>query len=210
MDFHAWAIAKYVGQVAAAGKAVYPIPMYVNAALRDPIKPGAPGSYESGGPTDNVLNIWKAEAPALDVLAPDIYMNNPDAYRKVLELYHRPDNPLFVPETGGSPRFFFDALGLQTIGFSPFGLDYTKNRNGDDAAAQQAVLTPWALNYRLIGPMDRDVARLNFEGKLKAVAEEQGEVTQTLPFGAWNATVAYGARANQKPTGNPQPTGRCV
>jgi beta-galactosidase GanA len=210
VDFHAWAIAKYVGQVAAAGKAVYPIPMYVNAALRDPIKPGAPGSYESGGPTDNVLNIWKAEAPALDVLAPDIYMNNPDAYRKVLELYHRPDNPLFVPETGGSPRFFFDALGLQTIGFSPFGLDYTKNRNGDDAAAQQAVLTPWALNYRLIGPMDRDVARLNFEGKLKAVAEEQGEVTQTLPFGAWNATVAYGARANQKPTGNPQPTGRAL
>jgi hypothetical protein len=210
VDFHAWAIAKYVGQVAAAGKAVYQIPMYVNAALRDPIKPGAPGSYESGGPTDNVLNIWKAEAPALDVLAPDIYMNNPEAYGKVLELYHRPDNPLFVPETGGSPRFFFDALGLQTIGFSPFGLDYTKNRTGLDAAGQQAELTPWALNYRLIGPMDRDVARLNFEGKLKTVAEEQGEVTQTLPFGAWNATVAYGARANQKPTGNPQPTGRAL
>ena len=40
--FHAWSVAKYVGQVAVAGKAVYPLPMYANAALRDPIKPGAP------------------------------------------------------------------------------------------------------------------------------------------------------------------------
>src|ERR1035441_10598533 len=69
--FHAWAIAHYVGQIAAAGKAAYPLPLYVNAALRDPFK-GAPGSYESGGPTDNVLPIWKAEAPAIDVLAPDL------------------------------------------------------------------------------------------------------------------------------------------
>ena len=102
MNFHAWAVAKYVGQVAAAGKAVYPLPLYVNAALRDPLKPGAPGTYESGGPTDNVLPIWKAEAPAIDVLAPDIYMPNTAAYLKVLDLYHRPDNALFVPETSGA------------------------------------------------------------------------------------------------------------
>src|ERR1035441_10070857 len=46
VNFHAWAVAKYVGQVAAAGKAVYPLPMYANAALRDRLKPGAPGTYE--------------------------------------------------------------------------------------------------------------------------------------------------------------------
>ena len=85
VNFHAWAVARYVGQVAAAGKAVYPLPMYANAALRDPLKPGPPGTYESGGPTDNVLDIWKAEAPALDVLAPDNYTNDPVAYLKVLE-----------------------------------------------------------------------------------------------------------------------------
>ena len=62
--FHAWSVAKYVGQVAAAGKAVYPLPMYANAALRDPLKTRRPaGSYESGGPTDNVLSIWKVAAP---------------------------------------------------------------------------------------------------------------------------------------------------
>jgi beta-galactosidase GanA len=122
VNFHAWAVAAYVGKVAAAGKAVYPLPLYANAALRDPLKPGAPGSYESGGPTDNVIPIWKAAAPALDIVSPDIYMNDAASYLKVLELYRRDDNPLFVPETiGGAShaRFFFSALGLQAIGFSP-------------------------------------------------------------------------------------------
>jgi beta-galactosidase GanA len=213
VNFHAWAVAKYVGQVAAAGKAVYPLPMYANAALRDPLKPGAPGTYESGGPTDNVLNIWKSEAPALDVLAPDNYTNDPVAYLKVLDLYHRSDNPLFVPETGGpnNPRFFFSALGLQAIGFSPFGLDYTRERApADPSHPREEALTPWAMNYTLIGPMMRDVARFNFEGKLQAVAEEQGKATQILPFGSWNAVVSYGASNRGPAAGNPKPQGRAL
>jgi hypothetical protein len=213
VNFHAWAVAKYVGQVAAAGKASYPLPMYANAALRDPLKPGAPGTYESGGPTDNVLNIWKAEAPALDVLAPDNYTNDPVAYLKVLELYHRSDNPLFVPETGGAnnPRFFFSALGLQAIGFSAFGLDYTRQRTpADPSHPREEALAPWAMNYALIGPMMRDVARLNFEGKLQALAEEQGKTTQILPFGSWNAVVSYGAPNRGPAAGNPEPEGRAL
>src|ERR1017187_8240274 len=161
--FHALAVAK----------PAYPLPLYANAALRDPIPPGAPGTYESGGPTDNVIPIWKVTAPALDILAPDIYQPDPAAYLKVLELYHRDDNVLFVPETGGGPglaRFFFSALGLQAIGFSPFGMDYTNPRNTPE------TLAPWALNYKLIAPMQREIARLNFEGKLQAVAEKKGEV----------------------------------
>jgi hypothetical protein len=212
--FHAWSVARYVGQVAAAGKAVYPLPLYANAALRDPLKPGAPGTYESGGPTDNVLPIWKVAAPALDILAPDIYQNDPAAYLKVLELYHRDDNPLFVPETGGAAnaRFFFSALGLQAIGFSPFGMDYTRDR-GDAAGgskSREEFLAPWAMNYRLIGPMQREIARLNFEGKLQATAEEKGKVTATLPFGAWNAVVWFGASRNNRAVGNPEPTGRVL
>jgi len=213
--FHAWAVARYVQQVAAAGKAVYPLPLYANAALRDPIKPGAPGSYESGGPTDNVIPIWKVAAPALDLVAPDIYMNESAQYLKVLELYHRDDNALFVPETSGSAavaRFFFSALGLQAIGFSPFGMDNTEIRLNPAGAPQspEERLAPTAQNYRLINPMMRDIARLNFEGKLKAVAEEKGKVSQTLQFGAWNALVSYGAIRNRSAVGNPEPVGRVL
>jgi hypothetical protein len=43
-------------------------------ALRDPLNPGRPPKYESGGATDNVLAIWKAavvaDAEFLSVLAP--------------------------------------------------------------------------------------------------------------------------------------------
>jgi len=213
VNFHAWAVAKYVGEIAAAGKDVYPLPLYVNAALRDPFK-GAPGSYESGGPTDNVLPIWKAEAPAIDVLAPDIYLPDTASYLKVLELYHRADNALFVPETLGSKsaaRFLFSALGLQAIGYSPFGLDLTRKQlvRAGENESPLSFLDPTAENYKLIGPMMRDVARLNFEGKLQATAEVEGEATQTLHFGDWDAVVSYGGgRGAAK--GNAEPVGRAL
>jgi len=224
--FNAWSIARYVGQVAAAGKAVYPLPMYANVALRDPFhpgppgRPGAPGAYESGGPTDNVLDIWKAAAPDLDILAPDDYQSDDAAFLKVLELYHRDDNALFLPETGcpGCDRFFFSALGLQAIGVSPFGMDYSRGADfyrwtlhAEDTKPED-FLAPWAMDYRLVGPMQREIARLNFEGKLQAVAEERGKTTQILPFGNWDAIVSYGSPrwGEGAAVGNPKPVGRVL
>ncbi len=134
-------------------------------------------------------------------------MSDTAQYLKVLELYHRDDNPLFVPETSGSAnvaRLLFSALGLQAIGFAPFGLDYTRGR------APEEFLEPAALNYLLLGPMMRDVARLNFEGKLQAVAEEKGKPAQTLAFGSWNAMVSYGAVRNGPAKGNAEPSGRVL
>jgi hypothetical protein len=215
--FHAWAIAKYVGQVAAAGKAIYPLPMYVNASLHDPLKPEVPVDYESGGPTDNVIPIWKAEAPAIDIEAPDIYLPGTEQYLKTIEVYHRPDNALFIPETRGSPRaarFFFAALGLQAIGYSPFGLDYTWARPAVPGQPDWAnmFLDPTAQNYRLIAPMMRDVARLNFEGRLQATAELDDESTQVLHFGSWDAVVTYKFRRRpmQSAQQKREPLGRAL
>jgi beta-galactosidase GanA len=216
--FHAWSVARYVGQVAAAGKAVYPIPLYVNAALRDPLNPGRPPNYESGGATDNVLAIWKAAAPAIDLLAPDIYMSDSPRYLKVLELYDRPDNPLFVPETGNTPanaRYFFAALDHGALGFSPFGMDYTGYSNSPLGAPRvnEETIAPFALNYRLVGPMDRVIAALEADGKLRAVVEEKDKRSQTLDLGAWEAVVSYGLGhfgPGQNPPGNPEPIGRAL
>ncbi len=216
--FHAWSVARFVGQVAAAGKAAYPLPLYTNAALRDPLTPGPAGSYESGGPTDNVLAIWKAAAPALDILAPDIYQSDPARYLKVLDLYARPDNALFVPETGSSPataRFFFSALGHGAIGFAPFGADYTGFSNAPLGAPRlnEEALAPFALNYQLIEPIMREVARLNFEGKLQTAVEQKNEHSQTLDFGNWKAVVSYGVPQfgfGNNPQGNAEPVGRAL
>lgn len=81
------------------GKAEYPIPFYLNVAL---MNTGAPRTedWPSGGATYNVFNIWKAIAKHIDILAPDIYRVD---FPQQAALYNRPDNVLFVPETGFSP-----------------------------------------------------------------------------------------------------------
>ena len=67
--FMAWHFARYVNHVAELGKAEYPLPMYVNAAL---IRPGyQPGQYPSAGPLPHLMDVWRAGAPQIDFLSPD-------------------------------------------------------------------------------------------------------------------------------------------
>ena len=212
---HAWATASFIGEVAAAGKAEYPLPMYVNAALRDPLNPGKPGQYSSGGPTDNVLDIYKAAAPALDFIAPDIYLPEYEKYVRVLEQYKRPDNALFVAETSNSPayaRYFFTTLGHQAIGFSPFGFDYTGYANFPLGAPKfdRESLEPFAFNYRLVAPMARLLAELSFKGKVWGTSEDPKTPSQEFDLGpGWRAKVGYGQPQFgwDPPQGNPVPSG---
>jgi Domain of unknown function (DUF5597)/Beta-galactosidase len=196
--FQAWCIAVYVEQVAAAGKAEYALPLYVNAALRDPFKP-KPGSYESGAPTDNVIGLWKVAAPSIDLVAPDIYLPEYAKYMKVMELYARPDNALMIPETGNQPayaRYVYSALGEGAIGWAPFGLDLTRysNQTEGPAAMESSALKPFALQYALLGPIARKLAHWSYEGTkiVKGASEDPENHRQTLEFAKWNAVVSYG------------------
>jgi beta-galactosidase GanA len=196
--FHAYQIAHFVNQIAAAGKAVYPLPMYVNAALSDPLNYQDPSTYASGGPTRTVLDVWKAAAPAIDVLAPDIYVSKYEVAMADIKWYHRPDNALLVPEMGNlAPyaRYFFSVLGNQGIGYSPFGIDYTGYANYPLGAAKMSpeVIAPFAADYALMGLWDREWARLSFEGKVWGVSEPDDRSPQTLDLSdKWTATVTYG------------------
>jgi hypothetical protein len=140
--FQAWAFARYVDAVARAGKAEYALPMYLNAALN---APGAlPGKYPSAGPLPHLLDIWKAGAPTVEVMAPDIY--NP-AFAGWCERYRRADNPLFVPEAKNGEEVGVHALyaaGQQALGFSPFAIN-------EIAKAPAGTL---AHAYALIGSLD--------------------------------------------------------
>lgn len=188
--FHAYYIARFVDQMAAAGKAVKNLPMYVNVALRNPFNPGLPGQYSSGGGTDNVLHIWKAAAPNIDMVSPDIYFRDYKTATKVLELYARPDNALFVAEIGNAQpyvRYLFPTLGHGGIGFSPFGMDDTPYSNYPLGAEEynDEIIENFAQVYRLVSPMMREWARLSFEGDVWGVAEPLDTTTDTQKI--WNA-----------------------
>lgn len=217
--FHAWHIARFIDQVTAAGKAEYPLPMYVNGALRGPFNPGQPGQYASGGPTDNVLDVWKAAAPNVDLLAPDIYMPEYRMYTTVLDRYARADNALFVAETGNATpyaRYLFSTLGHDGIGWSAFGIDYTHYSNYPLGAKRtdEETLAPFALAFRLVNQGMREFAQASSEGKLHGTAEEPGQAVQELRLNdRWSATITYGVPQfwfQGEPPGNEQPIGAAL
>ncbi len=121
--FMAWNYSSYVNYVAGKGKEIYPLPMFVNCWMspKRP-QPVVPGKFPSGGPVLQVLDIWKAGAPNIDFLSPDIY--DDQTFYIHPQNFHRPDNPLFIPEMHmqeGRATYVFaehDAMGI-----SPFGLD---------------------------------------------------------------------------------------
>ena len=216
-QFHAWAIARYVDAVAAAGKAELPLPMYVNASLNDPFKPQDPKTYSAGGPTHQVLAMWKAAAPHVDAIGPDIYTSDFAHYMKYLDLYGRPDNMLFVPETGNAKdyaRHFFAVVGRGGVGFSPFGMDQTGYYNFPLGAAKLDAETvdAFAANYRLFRPLERIWPKLAYEGRTWGVSEptapEAGH-KQVMTLGRWRATATFGQWqfGIDPPTGNPTPSG---
>jgi hypothetical protein len=121
--FMAWQYARYIDRVTAAGKAEYDLPMYVNAWLELPGM-SKPGKYPSGGPLPRVMDIWKAGAPNIDFLSPDIYAEN---FEDWCDWYTRQGDPLFIPEVGRSEETAANLLfafgNYNTLGTSPFGID---------------------------------------------------------------------------------------
>ncbi|MGA7710909.1 MAG: DUF5597 domain-containing protein [Rhizomicrobium sp.] len=195
--FHAWYIASFVEKVAEAGKAQYALPMYVNAALREPYKYQAPNTYAAGGPTWNVLDIWKLAAPSIALAAPDIYGHTYADVTGQIARYHRADNPLFDIEIGNDAsfaRYFFALFGNQGLAIGPFGMDLTGYSNYPlgGKATDVSMVEPFAENYRTLGPMTREWAKLSFENNVWGAAEPDDHKAQTLNLGRWSAKFSYG------------------
>ena len=210
--FQAWSVASFIEKVAAAGKAVYPLPVYVNAALRDPLSNPPATNYESGGPTDNVIPIWKAVAPSIDLVAPDIYLNGSERILKVLDIYARNDNALFVPEasfTEDKVKYLYSVLAHGGIGFAPFGVDLNGQASNKTLVAQS--IQPFAKEYHMASPMMRELAEWSFEGKIQAVVEKEDFAAQQIDLGNWQATISFGGdgRANAAPI-NTEPIGKIM
>ncbi|MGD8781990.1 MAG: DUF5597 domain-containing protein [Ignavibacteria bacterium] len=123
--FMAWYYSKFTNTIVEAGKAIYNLPMFVNAALNYPGRlPGI--GYPSAGPLPHLMDVWKAGAPSIDFLSPDFY--NPN-FKHWCDLYTRQGNPLFIPEHGFdnsvAAKSAFAFGHYEAIGFSPFSIEST-------------------------------------------------------------------------------------
>lgn len=124
--FSAYHYTEFVGQLAAAGKEAYPIPMFVNAWPKAPGFTGIPGKYPSGGPVPHTLDIWRANAPAIDFITPNVYAPKQGIYYLV-EQYHRFGNPVFILEIKQGPEAANLAFWIygthDAMCVAPFGID---------------------------------------------------------------------------------------
>ncbi|RDW60104.1 hypothetical protein BP5796_11710 [Coleophoma crateriformis] len=184
--FMANAFSRYIGHVAAAGKAEYGIPLYANVWLNfdDPSildLQGIPvvvggghkaGIYPSGGACPHTMDLWKYNAPALDFLSPDLYFHD---YETVCKQYTHQNQPLFIPEQRrderGVRRIWLAYGSYAALGCSPFGIDSLK-----------AEESPVTRHYGLLNSMSSHIldAQANRPDEMMGFFfDEMDEVTHT-------------------------------
>jgi hypothetical protein len=177
--FMAWHYARYLDRVAAAGKAEYPIPMFVNAALYSVGKTEFPPS--GGRPWDLVMDVWKAGAPRLDMLSPDAYGNFPEFCAR----YTRPGNPLFIPESlngaVGAARVLYAFGRHDAIGFSAMGAVERSNSPDTDLIG----------SYDLIAQFAPLISKHQGDGTMSAVLLGPDHPPQKVQVGNYTLTVSF-------------------
>jgi len=181
--FMAWNISRYIGRVAQAGKAEYPLPMFCNAALYG-VGRGSQPAPSGGRPWDLVMDVWKAGAPQIDILSPDIYSEGD--FVAFCAKYTQSGNPLFIPETGGGPTSAARALYAfgrhDAMGFSPFGIDRPDRLgNAPDLAGA----------YDLLSRMAPLILEHQGNGTMSAVLLNAKDPPRKIQLGDYTLQVAF-------------------
>ena len=194
--FMAWYYGRYIGRVVEAGKAEYPLPMFVNAALYG-IGRGPQPPPSGGRPWDLVMDVWKAGAPRIDMLSPDIYSESD--FPEFCAKYTRPGNPLFIPETrsgqGAAARALYAFGRHDAIGVSPMGIDRYSQPDNDLTGS-----------YDLLTQLAPLMAEHHGNGTMSAVLlRSPDDPPQRIQVGNYTLEVAF--LNPQKTLGEPPPQG---
>jgi hypothetical protein len=210
--FMGWNYSSYINKVAEAGKKEYPIPMFVNAWIVQPEDKG-PGDYPSGGPQDHMHDIWRAGAPALDMLCPDVYLPN---FNELVDRYSRSGNPLYIPESAGDLRGagnLFYAIGQRhAIGYSQFGIDSIARASAGPnparpgAAQQEVEAMPLSVAYDMLGQLAPLILEHQSKDTIASVVVNPKNPDQQIKLGNYTLNVGL-PRNRRNPTAIPDTTG---
>jgi beta-galactosidase GanA len=144
--------------------------MYINVALNRPNV--APGKYPSGGAVPHLIDIWKAGAPSVDMIAPDIYFPN---FSELVAHYDREDNTLFIPEANNAGRAESTADALfaigahRAMGYSPFSIESAIGEGEQrltEAYDLLSQLTAVILEKQRSGQIAAARPKVSFEGQV--------------------------------------------
>jgi beta-galactosidase GanA len=179
--FMAWYYSSFTNKIVEAGKKIYPIPMYVNAALNRPnTEPGT--GYPSGGPLPHLMDVWKAGGPSIDFLAPDIYF--PD-FKHWTDLYTRQGDLLFIPEhrfdnTAAAKSLF--AFGhYEALGFAPFSIESTDKPENE----------PIGKAYNLVSQLEPIIFNNQGLDKIEGVLLDKKNRDTIINLGGYELTVVH-------------------
>ena len=146
--FMALHYARYVEHLAKAARRIHDMPLYVNAAMNS--RGRKPGEYPSAGPLAHLADIWKAGAPSIDILAPDIYDTGFKSWASQYAMPLRPQdggkvkNRLFIPESrcceNSGVRALYAFGEHQALGFSPFAIDQASPKETESVSQAYALL----------------------------------------------------------------------
>lgn len=172
----AWQYATYINTVAKAGREEYDIPTFCNCWIVQ-ADGDLPGVYPNGGPVSIVFDVWKAAAPCIDVLCPDIYLPQ---FKEIVADYHRHDNPLLIPEaTVNAANAFYAFAEHDAICYSPFGIE---DANGNFDFAQ---------GYKVLNELMPIIARHQGSGNIHGFLPSEGETERTVKMGDYELCVKY-------------------
>ena len=187
--------------MARTGKEVYRLPLFTNVWLKGEGEEA--GTYPSGGPEPEMLGIWKAVAPNLDFLSPDIYAFE---FEKIAALYSREDNPLFIPETRRDKRAIpnlYVAIGkYNTLCYSPFGAESIGEDKSfitgifhtdvnDKNVSSEAVKDYLSKSYRLFNHMIPIITKYYGTDKMTGFSQKEGESKYKCHIGKYVLNIEF-------------------
>lgn len=198
--FMAYHYALYLEQVASAGREEYALPLYMNVWQNYNGEDGDksfptvvgggnnPGDYPSGGGVIDVLDIWKMFAPSLDMISPDVYLND---YSKTCAKYRHRDQPLFIPEQRrdeyGARRVWVAVGSYQCLGASPFGIDTLEPR--ENPFKRHYGLMAQVSEHILQAQRDHSSIGFFFDELPAGAGAADPSPPQKAKFGPWTLTI---------------------
>ena len=192
----AYGVASYIDSLAAAGKEIYDIFMYVNVWTD---RSGEHGwsmgglEYPCGGAVSKMLPLWHAVGVHLDAICPDVYEPAPALICRNQDIYAKPEAgwPLYIPESGlsySNATWMFRAIGEKKgIGYHVFGVESWLDEEGKLAETAHAIRRSFGI-LQAVSPL---ILKAGEGCRMYSFCQNVGEDSLYQELPGWKCRVSF-------------------